>query len=113
MCGIGGFCDFQQRNGAQERGAIGKRMCGSLERRGSDDGGIWLGTDCVLVHRRLAVIDPHHGQQPMVRMDGTGRQIVLVYNGELYNTDALRRTTAVFLQSDPTAPYSFPLRRVQ
>lgn len=53
--------------------------------------GLWLGQDCVLAHRRLAVIDPENGHQPMIRRDGDGKEIVLVYNGELYNTDDLRQ----------------------
>ena len=90
MCGIGGFCDLTRDNRQWKWEKTGERMCRTLERRGPDDGGLWVGKDCVLAHRRLAVIDPANGQQPMVRTGGTG-QVVLVYNGELYNTDPLRR----------------------
>lgn len=65
-------------------------MCRTLERRGPDDGGLWVGKDCVLAHRRLAVIDPENGHQPMVRGE-PDHEVVLIYNGELYNTDVLRR----------------------
>ena len=41
-----------------------------------------------LGHRRLAVIDLHHGAQPMWDAD---RQIGVVYNGEIYNHTALRK----------------------
>ena len=91
MCGIGGFCDWSRDNRTWQWEKTGERMCRSLERRGPDDGGLWLGQDCVLAHRRLAVIDPENGHQPMVRRDGDGQDIVLVYNGELYNTDDLRQ----------------------
>ena len=91
MCGIGGFCDWNRENRTWQWEKTGERMCRSLERRGPDDGGLWLGRDCVLAHRRLAVIDPENGHQPMVRRDGDGKEIVLVYNGELYNTDDLRQ----------------------
>ena len=89
MCGIGGFCDLTRDNRQCRWEKTGERMCRALERRGPDDGGLWVGADCVLAHRRLAVIDPDNGQQPMVRGE-PGRRTVLVYNGELYNTDALR-----------------------
>lgn len=45
----------------------------------------------MLAHRRLAVIDPEHGRQPMERRLG-GAPFVIVYNGELYNTEELRRS---------------------
>jgi asparagine synthase (glutamine-hydrolysing) len=62
----------------------------TLNHRGPDDKGQWQGPDCVLVHRRLSVMDPERGKQPMVKtVDGT--DCVLVYNGELYNAPDLRR----------------------
>lgn len=90
MCGIGGFCDLTRDNRQWKWEKTGERMCRTLERRGPDDGGTWVGEDCVLAHRRLAVIDPENGRQPMVR-GPEGSRVVLVYNGELYNTDPLRR----------------------
>lgn len=63
----------------------------TLNHRGPDDKGQWEGRTGVLVHRRLAVIDPENGKQPMERRLGTARY-VLTYNGELYNTPQLRRT---------------------
>ena len=90
MCGIGGFCDLTRDNRQWKWEKTGERMCRTLERRGPDDGGTWGGEDCVLAHRRLAVIDPENGRQPMVR-GPEGSRVVLVYNGELYNTDPLRR----------------------
>ena len=89
MCGIAGFCDFTRDNADPVWGEIGLRMGQVLARRGPDDEGVWQGRDCVLAHRRLAVIDPEHGRQPMERSLGTARY-ALCYNGELYNTDALR-----------------------
>lgn len=41
-------------------------------------------------HRRLVVVDPASGRQPMIRQ-GSGRTCVITYNGELYNTPALRQ----------------------
>ena len=86
MCGIAGFCDFTRDNSLPGWGAVGEAMGRTLARRGPDGDGIWQGTDCLLSHRRLAVIDPQNGAQPM-----EAEGCVLCYNGELYNTPALRR----------------------
>ncbi len=58
----------------------------TLAHRGPDDDGIFVTRECALAHRRLAVIDPDNGHQPMESGGCT-----LVYNGELYNTSDLRR----------------------
>lgn len=61
-----------------------------LHHRGPDDRGIWFDTAAgvALGHTRLAVIDlSPTGAQPMVSADGN---LVLVYNGEIYNFAALR-----------------------
>jgi len=42
------------------------------------------------LHARLAVIDPEGGKQPMV-LSYDGETYILIYNGELYNTDELRQ----------------------
>lgn len=90
MCGIAGFCDYTRDNADPAWGEVGGRMGAVLAHRGPDDAGVWQGQSCVLAHRRLAVIDPEHGKQPMERTLGTARY-VLCYNGELYNTPDLRR----------------------
>ncbi|MGE4275552.1 MAG: asparagine synthase (glutamine-hydrolyzing) [Lawsonibacter sp.] len=90
MCGICGFCDFRRNNGTPAWREIGHRMGETLNHRGPDDKGLWQGNDCVLVHRRLSVMDPGRGHQPMIKtIDGA--DYVLVYNGELYNAPDLRR----------------------
>lgn len=45
---------------------------------------------CALGHRRLCVIDPAGGAQPMYRKEGNGT-FVIVYNGEIYNAQELRQ----------------------
>ena len=90
MCGICGFCDFERNNSTLVWREAGHRMGEQLNHRGPDDKGLWQGQDCVLVHRRLAVMDPQRGRQPMCKtVDGA--DYVLVYNGELYNALQLRR----------------------
>lgn len=79
MCGIAGYIGFEGENAAEN---IKK----SLKRRGPDQDGIVCLGDAVLIHTRLAVIDVEHGLQPM-----QGGNFTLVYNGELYNTEELRK----------------------
>ena len=86
MCGIGGFVDYE--HDARRYAAAAKRMQRSLTPRGPDAEGDYQDADAVLVHRRLIVIDPDGGMQPMYAPDGN---TVLVYNGELYNTEEIRK----------------------
>lgn len=90
MCGIAGFCDFSRENRGEEWGQVGRRMGRVLRRRGPDDEGLWQTDHCVLAHRRLTVIDPEGGKQPMTCPCPEGTA-ALCYNGELYNTAPLRR----------------------
>ena len=90
MCGICGFCDYTRANSTLAWREVGHAMGETMNHRGPDDKGLWQGNDCVLVHRRLSVMDPQHGRQPMGK-NVDGAEYVLVYNGELYNTPDLRR----------------------
>ncbi|RMF11471.1 MAG: asparagine synthetase B, partial [Alphaproteobacteria bacterium] len=68
-----------------------RRALARLRHRGPDDKGLVRFDDIRLLlgHRRLAVIDPSPaGHQPM-RSHGGGQ--VLVYNGEIYNSDEIRQ----------------------
>ena len=71
------------------------RMLKSMERRGPDASGIWQHEDTALLHSRLAIIDPEGGKQPMELSFG-GEYYVLVYNGELYNTQEVRNELVRF-----------------
>ncbi len=66
------------------------KMLQSMHRRGPDGRGCYREKDCTLLHSRLAIIDPAGGRQPMAISRGK-ELYVLIYNGELYNTQALRR----------------------
>ena len=78
MCGISGFCAFDRDLGGPEWSRALREMNRTLAHRGPDDQGSYLSPHCGLAHRRLAVIDPKNGAQPMYSGD-----CVLVYNGEL------------------------------
>ena len=87
MCGIAGW--IEKGCLMAERGQTLKAMSESLQRRGPDENGIYINGDIALIHRRLVVIDRENGKQPMsARHDDA--TYVIVYNGELYNSAALR-----------------------
>ena len=85
MCGIGGFVDYERD--ARRGGPILHGMKRTLTPRGPDAEGTYFDEDAALVHRRLIVIDPEGGKQPM---HSPGRNTIIIYNGELYNTPELR-----------------------
>ncbi len=89
MCGISGWIDFTPHSYHQYESVL-KSMTDSLQNRGPDDGGIWIGENGGLGHRRLAILDPAHSQQPMLESFHDG-DIVLVYSGEVYNYVELRK----------------------
>jgi asparagine synthase (glutamine-hydrolysing) len=64
-----------------------QRMCRTLVARGPDAEGTYIQPELGLGHRRLAIIDLSGGVQPMQALGG---QVVLVYNGEIYNHRELR-----------------------
>ncbi len=86
MCGIAGFTQFIQPEGTID---TLKAMGNAIFHRGPDAGGEYL-DDCVgLAHRRLSIIDlSEAGNQPMLSSDG---QLVIVFNGEIYNFLELRK----------------------
>ena len=94
MCGIAGWIDwdldFTSENTENlKRKKTMARMAAVQAHRGPDAEGEWSSQHAYLVHRRLIVIDPAGGAQPMVKTV-QGRSCTLVYNGELYNTEELR-----------------------
>lgn len=87
MCGIAGVISFRDdMRGDME---IYRKMQETLSRRGPDQRGIVLYPEAALIHTRLAVIDIDGGHQPMICRI-SGREYIIVYNGELYNTDEVR-----------------------
>src|SRR5262249_39201637 len=87
MCGIVGL--FRQ-DGGVDRGVLAA-MRDTMAHRGPDDAGLFVTEDrrVGLGHRRLSIIDlSPAGHQPMTNEDGS---IWLVFNGEIYNFQALKR----------------------
>jgi asparagine synthase (glutamine-hydrolysing) len=87
MCGIAGWADFTQ-NLLNSTRTI-NNMTDTLKLRGPDSSGTYISENVLLGHRRLVVVDPEGGKQPMIKTV-EGREFVIVYNGELYNTEDLR-----------------------
>ena len=87
MCGIAGWLDHAID--MRERTVALDRMSLTLSRRGPDEHGEYIRPHAALLHRRLSVIDPENGQQPMSTLYN-GEKFTIVYNGELYNTAELR-----------------------
>ncbi|GGO97298.1 asparagine synthase (glutamine-hydrolyzing) [Wenjunlia tyrosinilytica] len=92
MCGIAGWVDFERD--LRSRQSAVRVMTDTLAARGPDDEGIWADRHAVLGHRRLAVIDPVGGQQPMAAGDDTDPRAVITYCGEVYNHRELRAELA-------------------
>lgn len=88
MCGFTGWIDWN--DDLTKQYATLEKMTETLAARGPDASGTWISPNCALGHRRLSVIDPVNGAQPMIRTSGDD-MFVIVYNGELYNAPELRR----------------------
>lgn len=84
MCGIAGILssDIDLRG----EKLLVEKMGKTLKKRGPDAAGIYLTPEVALIHRRLSVIDVENGAQPM-----HFGKYVIVYNGEIYNTDEVRK----------------------
>ncbi|MGE5473823.1 MAG: asparagine synthase (glutamine-hydrolyzing) [Ignavibacteriales bacterium] len=87
MCGIAGWIDWETNLKNQEE--IMLKMTRLLANRGPDAEGIWASDYALIGHRRLSVVDPEGGSQPMIR-ESYNNKYVITYNGELYNTQELR-----------------------
>ena len=84
MCAIAGIIGLPCAEKTKEK------MLATMHRRGPDDNGFYQNGDATLLHARLAVIDITGGKQPMSFSCG-GETYIIVYNGELYNTQEIRQ----------------------
>jgi asparagine synthase (glutamine-hydrolysing) len=86
MCGICGIVDFE--HGRPIAPELVDRMRDTMRNRGPDDAGTEILPHVALAQRRLSIIDlSPRGRQPMSNEDGS---VWLVFNGEIYDFEALR-----------------------
>src|SRR5436305_12562169 len=85
MCGIAGLVNLDGAPVDLEAVHAMRRL---LSHRGPDGEGFAVHGNVGLAHRRLAIIDPKSGVQPFYSDD---RQVVVSYNGEVYNYLEIRR----------------------
>jgi asparagine synthase (glutamine-hydrolysing) len=91
MCGIAGIFRLEGTVGADDRAAV-ERMTGAQRHRGPDDCGLYHDERAALGHRRLSIIDVSTaGHQPMANET---KDVWVIYNGEIYNFQELRRELA-------------------
>lgn len=95
MCGIAGMCAFNQdfictEDLKEEHLQTLINMRKAIAHRGCDQSGEFLKNHVGLSHTRLSIRDIQNGIQPMIK-ERDNNEYVLVYNGEIYNTDELTR----------------------
>jgi asparagine synthase (glutamine-hydrolysing) len=89
MCGIFGIVRTRSHHIGDEDFAICKKASSLIMKRGPDDEGFWHNEHVAFSFRRLSIIDLSPlGHQPMVSADG---KHTLIFNGELYNYQEIRR----------------------
>ncbi len=89
MCGFVGFSNLKEKI-VQDKSII-EKMNQTLTKRGPDEDGYYINDHVSLGHKRLIVIDPKGGKQPMMESASYG-EFVICYNGQIYNTKELRET---------------------
>lgn len=85
MCGIAGIVRNSRKE--DDKAAI-RAMAKSLAHRGPDDERFFFSDTVNFAHRRLAIIDPQNGKQPMATTDNN---VIIVFNGAIYNYLELRQ----------------------
>ncbi len=86
MCGIAGW--FSHNPNIDNPNNILHNMATAIAHRGPDGNGAYVAEHVGLAHTRLAIIDINGGKQPMYSED---EQLVITFNGEIYNYQLLRR----------------------
>ena len=87
MCGIVGFVNYKKD--IKNPISILNKMNNTLTNRGPDEEGKYISSPAYLAHKRLIVIDPVGGKQPMFATYDEN-EYSIVYNGQIYNTAELR-----------------------
>lgn len=85
MCGISGVWGLTEKMSVQH-------MMQKQAHRGPDGEGLYIGPGLgVLGHRRLSIMDPAKGSQPIYNED---KSVAIIANGEIYNHITLRQQLA-------------------
>ena len=96
MCSILGIFGLQPGDDVQALRRRALELSQRQRHRGPDWSGVHLDDGAILVHERLAIVDPAGGSQPLRSADG---ELALAVNGEIYNHRELERSLA--------KPYAF------
>ena len=89
MCGFTGYVNVLEK--LEQNKNVLEQMNNTLKKRGPDEDGYYISENACLAHKRLIVIDPEGGKQPMIEHYSYG-DYVICYNGQIYNTKELRKT---------------------
>jgi asparagine synthase (glutamine-hydrolysing) len=96
MCSILGLHDPRPGADLMPMRPLALSLSARQRHRGPDWSGVYAEPRCLLVHERLAIVDPAGGAQPLRSGDG---RLALAVNGEIYNHRELERVS--------TAGYDF------
>ncbi len=96
MCSILGLFGLQPGDDVPSLRRLALELSQRQRHRGPDWSGVYTDDSAILVHERLAIVDPAGGSQPLRSQDGL---LALAVNGEIYNHRELERGLA--------QPYAF------
>ncbi len=96
MCSILGLFGLQPGDDVPALRRLALELSQRQRHRGPDWSGVYADDGAILVHERLAIVDPAGGSQPLRSDDGL---LVLAVNGEIYNHRELERSLS--------QPYAF------
>ncbi|WP_433851990.1 asparagine synthase B [Stenotrophomonas nitritireducens] len=96
MCSIFGIFGLQPGDDLQALRRQALEQSQRQRHRGPDWSGVYVDDRAILVHERLAIVDPAGGSQPLLSEDGA---LALAVNGEIYNHRELKQELA--------QPYAF------
>lgn len=82
MCSIFGIFGLQAEDDASALRRLALELSQRQRHRGPDWSGVYQDDGAILVHERLAIVDPAGGSQPIRSADGG---LALAVNGEIYN----------------------------
>jgi len=90
MCSILSILNIKTEINGLRKQAL--QMSGRQRHRGPDWSGIYVNDHVIMVHERLAIVDPESGSQPLYDKEDT---ITLAVNGEIYNHKELEKSLTI------------------